>query len=141
MYDRRLMAQLEVFLLSFALVVSLIACKGKASSRPASPASLAENSSANASPAQNHYADVVSRVIPAVVTIRSERRVRAPQQFPFFDDPFFRDFFGDRFRRTPPEPSERIQRGISSGVIVSADGYILTNHHVTVPNSAAAAPV
>jgi hypothetical protein len=34
----------------------------------------------------NSYADVVSRVAPSVVTIRSERRVRAPQQHPFFDD-------------------------------------------------------
>src|SRR5579871_5561479 len=40
------------------------------------------------------YADTVDRVAPAVVTIRSSRRVRAPQQFPFLDDPFFRQFFG-----------------------------------------------
>lgn len=40
------------------------------------------------------YADVVDRVAPAVVTIRATSRVRAPQQFPFFDDPFFRQFFG-----------------------------------------------
>jgi len=40
------------------------------------------------------YADVVDHVAPAVVTIRSSRRVRAPQQFPFMDDPFFRQFFG-----------------------------------------------
>ena len=40
------------------------------------------------------YADVVDRVAPAVVTIRSSQRVRAPQQFPFSDDPFFRQFFG-----------------------------------------------
>jgi Do/DeqQ family serine protease len=80
--------------------------------------------------AQNSYAEVVSQVAPAVVTIRSERRVRAAEQFPFIDDPFFRDFFGDRFRNAQPRSQERLQRGLGSGVIVSADGYIVTNHHV-----------
>jgi len=73
------------------------------------------------------YADMVDHVAPAVVTVRSERRVRAPQQFPFFDDPFFRQFFGGG---APRRPQTQIQRGLGSGVIVQADGHILTNHHV-----------
>ncbi|HWP44452.1 MAG TPA: trypsin-like peptidase domain-containing protein, partial [Blastocatellia bacterium] len=76
------------------------------------------------------YADVVARVAPAVVTIRSERRVRAPQQHPFFNDPFFRDFFGEGFGGIVPQPRERVEQGLGSGVIVTEDGYILTNHHV-----------
>jgi serine protease Do len=74
------------------------------------------------------YADMVDRVAPAVVTIRSMARVRAPRQFPFFDDPFFREFFGGNPQGGGSDVEERSSLG--SGVIVRADGYILTNHHV-----------
>jgi Do/DeqQ family serine protease len=74
------------------------------------------------------YADVVSKVAPAVVTIHSTMRVRQPQQYPFMDDPFFRQFFGQRgMQQMPVEPR---REALGSGVIVSQDGYILTNHHV-----------
>jgi len=96
-----------------------------------SPSSAANtpNTSTTSAPASavTSFADVVDRVAPAVVSIHSTRRVRAPRQHPFFDDPRFREFFG--LPRTPQSESPRVQ-GLGSGVIVSGEGYILTNHHV-----------
>lgn len=93
-----------------------------ASGGPGAPANLA-----SVMPVAS-YADTVSRVTPAVVTIHSQMRVRQPQQFPFMDDPFFRRFFGERGQQqTPNQPA---RQGLGSGVIVRQDGYILTNHHV-----------
>ena len=74
------------------------------------------------------YADVVTKVAPAVVTIHSQSRVRAPQQYPFIDDPFLRRFFGLPQQQQPPV--ERQRSGLGSGVIIDANGYIITNHHV-----------
>lgn len=90
-----------------------------------SPASAVSTSSAPQS-----YADVVDKVAPAVVTIRAARRVRAAQQYPFLNDGILGELFGNRNRRLPDQPPSQLQRGLGSGVIVNAAGYILTNHHV-----------
>jgi Do/DeqQ family serine protease len=119
----------RTLLLSLMMVGCLVACKsqGKARFDAQTTAQPAIINSASVAGYQSSYADVVSHVAPAVVTIRSTERVRPAQQFPFADDPFFRQFFGDKAPQQ--QPQQRVQ-GVGSGVVVNADGHILTNFHV-----------
>jgi Do/DeqQ family serine protease len=70
------------------------------------------------------FAPLVKRVAPAVVNVYA-RSVTQVQVNPFFNDPFFSQFFG-----ATPEMRQRVQQSLGSGVIVRADGLILTNNHV-----------
>lgn len=75
-------------------------------------------------PTQGSYRHAAARAMPSVVNIFTSKTATRPKN-PFMDDPFFRKFFGDRF----DEEQDR-QISLGSGVIVSSQGYILTNNHV-----------
>lgn len=71
------------------------------------------------------FAPVVKQASPAVVNIYA-KIVRQGGANPFFSDPFFEEFFGRGFA----EPRPRVQNSLGSGVILSADGYVVSNYHV-----------
>jgi serine protease DegS len=70
------------------------------------------------------YADAVALAAPAVVNVYTTKVIQQREN-PLFDDPLFRRFFGDI-----NQPRRRLQNSLGSGVIISDQGYVLTNNHV-----------
>ena len=94
------------------------------------PVAIQSTNSALARPATSgpySYAQAVAKAAPAVVNINTAKIVTVRPQ-PYFDDPFFRQFFGGGNNMITPR--KQVENSLGSGVILSTQGYILTNHHV-----------
>ncbi len=115
--NRRLLGSLSVFLTIAVLIAGTATAVRAETQVPASNAQI-----------RLSFAPLVKRAAPAVVNIYARKTVRRRQVSPLFGDPFFRRFFGEGFGLGMPR--ERVERSLGSGVIVDADGIIVTNEHV-----------
>lgn len=115
-----------ILILVFAVLLS--SCKTTALQSSNLPDQSTETAPAPPSPiladgSRTSYADIVDRVAPAVVKVNVEHKVKQQQRSPI----------EDFFRGAPPAQGNQppqVERGVGSGVIVSADGTVLTNNHV-----------
>jgi serine protease Do len=106
---------MKSLVLTLCLSANLLAAPALAEPARAVPTSVPQ--------VQLTFAPVVKRIAPAVVNVYARSIVQAPMN-PLFSDPLFAQLFGN------PQMRQRVQQSLGSGVIVRADGVILTNNHV-----------
>jgi len=150
---RKLFGQTLTFLAATGLALTLpAACAGRGTAQSVAPAGASASSPAVIAQPPNlsilphpafafadpgghgaSIADIAEKAAPSVVNVASSRTVKLVKQgMPFFEDPFFRRFFGPGMGGGGQEPQEdqrQKEHGLGSGVIVS-DGIVLTNNHV-----------
>jgi Do/DeqQ family serine protease len=132
--SRRWAAALLLVAVGFVGGLIVAAGGGDESSRSLGP--LAVSAARAQGPAAGRsYADVAEAVMPAVVNISTDKVVESRGRNPFFDDPFFRRFF-DMPDDENHRGQGRIEQSLGSGVVITGDGYILTNNHVVERASA-----
>lgn len=135
--SRRISLKLVGAILAPAVLVAFIiglALAGVLSLRPAAAqvdTKLAQVGTGLGATDHSPFVQVADAVLPAVVNISAEKTVRLAQrrQSPLQGSPF-EEFFRDFMRGMPDVPLERQQNALGSGVVISPDGYIVTNNHV-----------